>query len=66
MMHVTFGDGRTVAVDGAVAAMVARLVAAQAQLARFDNYQMRFHVAGQRVKGPSVLLSLERDNVQSA
>lgn len=68
MMHVTLDDGQTVAVTGAVAAMVARLVRAQEALARFGqcgHYQVRLHVEGkdgQRVRA-QVLTTLD-DTIQ--
>ena len=64
-MHVTLDDGRTVAVTGAVAAMVARLVRAQDTLARFGqcgHYQVRLHVVGANVKA-QVLTTLD-DTIQ--
>jgi ABC-type enterobactin transport system permease subunit len=65
-MHVTLDDGRTVAVQGAVAAMIGRLVTSQAVLARFGrygHYQVRLHVTGETVKAQLVTV-LEGDTVQ--
>lgn len=50
-MHVTLDDGRTVPLEGAVAAMVARLVRSREALARFGqcgHYQVRLHVEGKQ------------------
>jgi hypothetical protein len=57
-------DGQEHAVDGATAEVIVRLVRYAPQLAALEKVQVRFHIAGQRVKGPQVVLSLERDGVQ--